>query len=107
METTLDIIGNKWKPVILFRLMHGIKRFGELQRSIPGVTRQMLTQHLRELEMHGIVHREFYQQMPPKVEYSLTNVGLTLIPVLKMMTAWGQKYLDGELETVPCERTMG
>jgi len=61
----------------------------------------MLTQHLRELELHGIVHREVYQQVPPKVEYSLTNTGLTLIPVLAVMTEWGSKYLRGELETAP------
>ena len=99
METTLEVIGNKWKPMILFHLLDDTKRFGELQRLIPGVTRQMLTQHLRELELHGIVHREVYQQVPPKVEYSLTPTGQTLIPLLKMMTEWGTKYLRGELVT--------
>lgn len=98
METTLDIIGNKWKPKIIFQLIQDKKRFGELQRTIPGVTRQMLTQHLRELELHGIVHREVYTQVPPKVEYSLTPTGQTLIPVLMAMTEWGTKYLRGELE---------
>jgi DNA-binding HxlR family transcriptional regulator len=98
METTLEIISNKWKPVIIFHLLRGTKRFGELQRLIPGVTRQMLTQHLRELEAHGIIHREVYQQVPPKVEYSLTEIGQTLIPILQAMTEWGKKYLCGELQ---------
>ena len=98
METTLEVIGNKWKPTILFHLIQGKKRFGELQRLIPDVTRQMLTQHLRELEFDEIVHREVYSQVPPKVEYSLTKTGQTLIPVLMAMTEWGTKYLRGELE---------
>jgi DNA-binding HxlR family transcriptional regulator len=98
METTLEIIGNKWKPMILFHLLQEKKRFGELQRLIPGINRQMLTQHLRELELHGIVHREVYQEIPPKVEYSLTTVGRTLIPVLEAMTEWGTKYLRGDLD---------
>jgi DNA-binding HxlR family transcriptional regulator len=100
METTLEIIGNKWKPMIIFHLIQGTKRFGELQRLIPGVTRQMLTQHLRELEEHGIVHREVYGQVPPKVEYSLTKTGQTLIPVLMAMTEWGTQYLRGDFETL-------
>lgn len=103
METTLEIIGNKWKPVIIFHLLRGKKRFGELQRLILGVTRQMLTQHLREMEAHGILHREIYQQVPPKVEYSLTETGRTLIPVLQAMTEWGRKYLRGELHTIDGE----
>jgi DNA-binding HxlR family transcriptional regulator len=100
METTLDIIGNKWKPMILFHLLDDRKRFGELLRLIPGANRQMLTQHLRELEHHGIVHREVYQEVPPKVEYSLTATGRTLIPVLEAMTAWGTSYLRGEFTAV-------
>jgi DNA-binding HxlR family transcriptional regulator len=92
VETTLDVIGGKWKPLIVYYLIGGTKRFNELQRMLPQVTRQMLTQHLRELEADGIVHREVYQQVPPKVEYSLTPLGETLRPVLEMMVTWGQDY---------------
>jgi DNA-binding HxlR family transcriptional regulator len=92
IENTLDILGGKWKPLILYFLLHGTKRFGELQRLMPQVTRQMLTQHLRELEADGIVRREVYQQVPPKVEYSLTDLGKSLEPVLQVMLAWGVEY---------------
>lgn len=92
VETTLHIIGGKWKPIIIFRLLGGTKRFSELQRSMPNVTRRMLTGHLRELERDGIVHREVYKQVPPKVEYSLTDVGRTLQPLLDQVLAWGLWY---------------
>ena len=89
VEKTLDVIGGKWKPLIIYRLLDSTKRSGELERSIPGVTRRMLTKHLRELEADGIVHREVYKQVPPKGEYSLTEKGHTLRPILDMMVDWG------------------
>lgn len=92
VETTVEVMGGKWKPLILYYLLDGTKRFGELQRLLPHVTRQMLTQHLRELEADGIVHRQIYQQVPPKVEYSLTETGKSLEPVLTMMLEWGKSY---------------
>jgi DNA-binding HxlR family transcriptional regulator len=92
VETTLSIIGDKWKPLIIYHLLSGTKRYSELQRCIPSVTRRMLTQHLRELEQDGIIHREVYQQVPPKVEYSLTETGITLKPVLDTMFNWGMGY---------------
>jgi DNA-binding HxlR family transcriptional regulator len=92
VETTLSIIGDKWKPLIIYHLLGGTKRYSELQRCIPAVTRRMLTQHLRELEQDGIIHREVYQQVPPKVEYSLTAIGMTLKPVLDTMFNWGIGY---------------
>jgi DNA-binding HxlR family transcriptional regulator len=98
IETTLEIISNKWKPVILFHLLEDKRRFNELRRLIPGVTHQMLSQHLRQLEAHGIIHREVYPEVPPKVEYSLTETGRSLIPVLKQMHEWGTKYLNGEFQ---------
>ena len=91
IRTTLDVIGGKWKPLILFYLKDGPKRFSDLKRSITDVTQKMLTDCLRELEKDGIVHREVYPQVPPKVEYSLTAYGKTLKPVLKAMCAWGTK----------------
>lgn len=83
-------MGGKWKPLILFYLLDGTKRFNELQRLMPQTTRRMLTQHLRELERDGIVHRE----VPPKVEYSLTLLGRSMEPILEQMLAWGQQYLQ-------------
>src|SRR5262249_37763853 len=92
IKTTLDVIGGKWKPLILFFLKGGTKRFSDLRRSVPDVTQKMLTDRLRELERDGIVHREVYPQVPPKVEYSLTAYGKTLSPVLEAMAAWGIKH---------------
>jgi DNA-binding HxlR family transcriptional regulator len=89
---TADIIGGKWKPSILFFLEGKTRRFGELHRLIPEMTRKMLTQHLRELERHEIVHRKVYVEVPPKVEYSLTRHGESLKPILKLMSAWGTKH---------------
>jgi len=91
VKLTADIIGGKWKPMILFYLEGGTQRFGELRKMIPGMTKKMLTQHLRELERDGI-HREVYAVVPPKVEYSLTKHGESLKPILKLMSAWGAKH---------------
>ncbi|NJL61733.1 MAG: helix-turn-helix transcriptional regulator [Methylacidiphilales bacterium] len=92
VESTLKVIGGRWKVLIIRELMTDIKRFGELQRSLSGITQKMLTQQLRELEEDGIIHREVYPQIPPKVEYSLTPLGETLKPLLYAMHEWGVKY---------------
>jgi DNA-binding HxlR family transcriptional regulator len=92
VKLTADVIGGKWKPSILFFLEGGTLRFGELQRLIPGMTKKMLTQHLRDLERDEIVHRKIYAEVPPKVEYSLTRHGQSLKPILKLMSAWGIKH---------------
>jgi DNA-binding HxlR family transcriptional regulator len=92
VETTLNVIGGRWKVLIIRELMDGVKRFGELQRSLHGITQKMLTQQLREMEDDGIVHREIYPQIPPKVEYSLTPLGESLQPILQAMHEWGIKH---------------
>ena len=92
-EITIDLIGGKWKPLIIWQLGKGeILRFNELKKQIPNVTQKMLTQQLRELENNGIVHREVYREVPPKVEYSLTEMGRSLMPVLKLLCEWGENY---------------
>jgi DNA-binding HxlR family transcriptional regulator len=92
VKLTASIIGGKWKPPLLFHLEGGTRRFCELQRLIPGLTKKMLTQHLRELERDGIVHRKVYAEVPPRVEYSLTRHGESLKPILKLMSAWGIRH---------------
>lgn len=92
VKLTADVIGGKWKPLILFYLEGKTRRFGELQRLIPGLTKKMLTQHLRELEHDAIVCRKVYAQMPLKVEYSLTRHGKSLKPILKLMSSWGANH---------------
>lgn len=92
VKTTLDVIGGKWKGIILYHLIDGPKRFNELRRLYPGMTQFMLTLQLRELERDGIIHREVYKQVPPKVEYSLTEFGTTLKPIILAMRNWGETY---------------
>lgn len=94
VETTLRVIGGRWKVLILRELFGGTQRFSALNRALPGITQKMLTQQLRELEQDGIVHRQVYQQVPPRVEYSLTSLGKTLYPVLKSMHEWGETFLS-------------
>ena len=97
VNVTLDVIGGKWKVLILYHLSKGTQRFNELRRLLPEVTQRMLTLQLRELEQAGIVHREVYPQVPPKVEYSLTSFGQTLMPVIQVMHDWGMQY-EGECQ---------
>jgi DNA-binding HxlR family transcriptional regulator len=92
VKLTASIIGGKWKPSLLFHLEGHTRRFCELQRLIPGLTKKMLTQHLRELEHDGIISRKVYAEVPPRVEYSLTRHGESLKPILKAMSAWGTRH---------------
>lgn len=92
VKLTTDIIGGKWKPLILFYLEGRTRRFSELKRLIPQLTKKMLTQHLRELERDEIIRRKVYPEVPPRVEYSLTRHGETLKPILKLMSAWGSRH---------------
>jgi len=93
VETTLKVIGGRWKVLIIRQLMTGVKRFGELQRALHGITQKMLTQQLREMEEDGIIHRQVYPEIPPKVEYSLTPLGENLKPILDAMHEWGKQHL--------------
>lgn len=92
----LNVIGAKWKIMILFCLLKGTQRFSELQRKLPGITQKMLAMRLRELEKDRVVHRHVYPVVPPKVEYSLTEFGETLRPVIKSVCDWGVHYLQEE-----------
>lgn len=94
VERTLEVIGGRWKVLILRELFFGVKRFGQLHRALHGITQKMLTQQLREMEEHGIVHREVYLQVPPKVEYSLTPLGASLKPIIEAMHEWGIRHLN-------------
>lgn len=90
-ETALKAISGRWKLLIIGELWSEVRRFGELQRSLDGITQKMLTQQLREMEQDGIIHREVYLQIPPKVEYSLTPLGESLKPIIEAMHELGTK----------------
>lgn len=92
VELSLDVIGGKWKMPIIWRLKEDSKRYGELRRSLPIVTHKMLTQQLRELEEAEIITRKVYPEVPPKVEYSLTLLGKSVIPVIDLLREWGEEY---------------
>lgn len=94
IDLVIDVIGGKWKVLILWNLNEGVKRFNELKRSLPNITQKMLTQQLRELEEHGLVARTVYQEVPPKVEYSTTEMGKKLQGTLFEMCKWGDEYAE-------------
>lgn len=90
---TMSKIGGKWKPIIIYLITKGANRFGVLQRGIVGISKQMLTKQLRELEKDGILNRKIYAEIPPRVEYSLTELGESLLPVIGSMRTWGEKNM--------------
>ena len=92
VEMTLQLIGDKWKVLIIRDLLTGTKRFNELMRSVTGITQKVLTSHLRAMEAAGLVNRKVYPEVPPRVEYSLTETGFSLKPVLDSMVQWGMDY---------------
>lgn len=98
VEAALEVIGGKWKGVILFHLLSGTKRFNEFRRLIPNVTQRMLTLQLRELEADGVIQRVVYQQVPPRVDYSLTEFGRSLEPIMRLMQSWGDQYIEQIIE---------
>lgn len=88
----MSVIQGKWKALILWQLRNGTKRYGEIRKALPRITHKMLSQQLKELESDGVVHREVYPVVPPKVEYSLTQEGLSLMPMLEEMQQWGLRF---------------
>jgi DNA-binding HxlR family transcriptional regulator len=92
VELSLDILGGKWKILIIWQLKDDPKRYGELKKSLFGVTHKMLTQQLRELEQDEIISRKVYPEIPPKVEYNLTLLGKTIIPIIDLLSDWGNEY---------------
>lgn len=93
----LKVIGGRWKPLIIFLIYTKVNRFGAMQRSIPEISKQMLTNKLRELEEDGVIHREVFAEVPPRVEYSITDKGKSLYPVINEMRKWGEQYRDPKL----------
>jgi DNA-binding HxlR family transcriptional regulator len=108
VEAALDVIGGKWKPLILWHLGEEVMRFGELQKGLPGVNAKMLTKQLRELEEDGVIKRTVYPEVPPRVEYTITDFGKTLIPLLQALCEWGAHYLDiDEASSYQCPTKAG
>ena len=97
VETTLMLIGNKWKVLIIRDLLTGTKRFGELKKSIGNVSQKVLTTQLRDMEEDGLISRKIYTEVPPRVEYSLTELGKSLQPILNAMLQWGTEYKEKKL----------
>jgi DNA-binding HxlR family transcriptional regulator len=98
VEAAIDVIGGKWKPLILWALKEGTLRFSEIEDELPEITQKMLTKQLRELEGDGMITRKVYAQVPPKVEYSLTDSGRTVVPILESLCAWGEETFGDSIE---------
>lgn len=96
VEITMGLIGDKWKVLIIRDLLTGTKRFGELKKSLSGITQKVLTNNLRQMEASGLILRKVYAEVPPKVEYSLSNTGLSLKPILDSMVEWGNEYRENQ-----------
>ena len=93
VEATLSVIGGKWKPIILYQLAFGTRRFGEIAARIPIISRKVLTEQLKELENDKLIKREYFKEIPPRVEYSLTELGESLTPLFEEMAKWGNQYI--------------
>jgi len=91
VTSAMDVIGGKWKPMILFLIYKGVNRFGKLACLLKGVSKRTLTKQLRDLESDGVLHRKVFAEVPPRVEYSLTKKGQSLLPIIKVLYEWGEK----------------
>lgn len=99
IDATLDVIGGKWKPLVIYQLKDGTLRFSQLLSLVqPKITQRMLTKELRELEKDGLINRKVYAEVPPKVEYSLTEKGRTLMPILDQLCDWGYEHMNDDIE---------
>lgn len=96
VEITMGLIGDKWKVLIIRDLLTGTKRFGELKKSLSGITQKVLTNNLRQMESSGLIIRKVYAEVPPKVEYSLSDTGWSLKPILDSMVEWGNEYRENQ-----------
>ena len=109
VEATLSVIGGRWKPILVCHLLDGRKRFGELRRLTPNATERMITLQLRELEADGVISRHVYAEVPPRVEYEVTDFGRSLEPMLLLMQEWGRSFkarrLAEEAESEPSAKT--
>lgn len=94
LDAAMAVVDGKWKPLILWELQAGPTRFNTLHRSLPGISQKMLTQHLKELQRHGVVHRESYHEVPPRVEYSMTDAGRELLAALEPLGQWATTHID-------------
>jgi DNA-binding HxlR family transcriptional regulator len=101
IERALKVISGRWKAVILYHLLDGPRRLSELTRLLPEISQKVLVQQLRDLEAHGLVHREVYRQIPPRVDYSATSLGLSLEPVMVALCQWGQRHAEALNEHDP------
>ncbi|WP_416564698.1 winged helix-turn-helix transcriptional regulator [Nocardia testacea] len=99
VEAAMEVVGGKWKMAIINHLFDGTLRFGELRRAMPAVTQRMLTRQLREMEADGLIRRTVYAEVPPKVEYDLTELGASLRPVAGLLESWGQRYRNETAKT--------
>lgn len=97
VATTINLIGNKWKLLIIRDLLGGTKRFGKLRKNLTGISQRVLTENLRDLENDGLLNRKVYAEVPPRVEYSLNKTGLSLKPVIDSMAEWGIKYKNKQV----------
>lgn len=98
VATTVQLIGNKWKLLILRNLLAGTQRFNEIRKTIPGISQKVLTENLRSMEEDGIITRTVYAEVPPRVEYSLSDLGKTMRPIIKAMEVWGTNYKETYVE---------
>jgi DNA-binding HxlR family transcriptional regulator len=107
VEAVLDLIGGRWKGVVLYNLVEGPVRFNELRRRMPNATQRVLTRQLREMEVAGLISRTVTPSIPPRVDYALTDLGLSLVPVISAMREWGAVYLDQTGGRKPTNRAIG
>lgn len=106
VEATLSVLGGRWKPILLFHLLDGRRRFGELCRMTPNGTQRMITLQLRELEQDGVISRHVFAEVPPRVEYELTELGRSLEPLLLAMRGWGERYKSVAAGSEPKARLL-